>query len=77
MDVQLSGPYTLRHHTHTFEEHDATTLCRDRDRYRPRGGGLIHWLFVRRDVERIFQSRRQRLTELFPGTENRAPAGTF
>jgi hypothetical protein len=34
-------------------------------RYRPRGGALIHWQFVRRDVERIFQYRQQRMQELF------------
>ena len=28
------------------------------------------WLFVRRDIERIFQSRRQRLKELFASREN-------
>jgi ligand-binding SRPBCC domain-containing protein len=65
VDVQLRGPYTLWHHTHNFEEHDGSTLCLDWVRYRPRGGALINWLFVRRDVERIFQYRQQRMQELF------------
>ena len=65
VDVQLSGPYTLWHHTHTFEERDGGTLCRDEVRYRPRGGALIYWLFVRRDVERIFDYRKKRLDEIF------------
>lgn len=65
VDVQLRGPYNLWHHTHTFEERDGGTLCADRVRYRPRGGALINWLFVRRDVERIFQFRQQRMKELF------------
>jgi ligand-binding SRPBCC domain-containing protein len=65
VDVQLRGPYTLWHHTHTFKEHDGGTLCLDRVRYRPRGGALINWLFVRRDVERIFQYRQQCLLEVF------------
>lgn len=65
VDQQLRGPYTLWHHTHTFEECDGGTLCRDRVRYRPRGGALINWLFVRRDVERIFRFREQRMKELF------------
>jgi ligand-binding SRPBCC domain-containing protein len=64
-DVQLRGPYTLWHHTHTFEERDGGTLCLDQVRYRPRGGALVHWLFVRRDVERIFQYRQQRLKDIF------------
>jgi len=65
VDVQLRGPYTLWHHTHTFEERDRGTVCIDHIRYRPRGGALINWLFVRRDVERIFRYREQRMNELF------------
>ena len=66
VDVQLRGPYTLWHHTHTFEERDAGTLCSDHVRYRPRGGALINWLFVRSEVERIFAYRSERLSALFP-----------
>jgi ligand-binding SRPBCC domain-containing protein len=66
VDVQLRGPYTHWHHTHTFEEHDGGTLCHDEVRYRPRGGALVNWLFVRRDVERIFDFRQQQLRALFP-----------
>ena len=29
VDVQIRGPYTLWHHTHSFEERDHGTLCRD------------------------------------------------
>ncbi len=65
VDVQLRGPYILWHHTHTFESRDGGTLCGDHVRYRPRGGALAHWLFVRRDVEGIFQYRQQRLKDLF------------
>ena len=64
VDEQLRGPYTLWHHTHTFEERDGGTLCMDDVRYRPRGGALMNWLFVRRDVERIFDYRQQRLHEI-------------
>jgi len=66
VDVQLRGPYTLWHHTHTFAELDGGTLCRDEVRYRPLGGALTNRLFVARDVRRIFQYRQQRLAELFP-----------
>ena len=66
VDVQRRGPYTLWEHTHTFEDKDGGTLCRDDVRYRPRGGALIDWLFVRRDVEKIFAYRLQRLREMFP-----------
>ena len=64
-DVQVRGPYTLWCHKHSFEERDNGTLCIDDVRYRPRGGTLMNWLFVRRDVEKIFQYRRKRLGELF------------
>lgn len=69
VDIQLRGPYTLWHHTHSFEERDGGTLCVDTVRYRPRGGALTNWLFVRRDVERIFDFRRQRLVQIL-GTES-------
>jgi ligand-binding SRPBCC domain-containing protein len=65
VDIQLRGPYTLWHHTHAFEERDGGTLCTDRVRYRPRGGALINWLFVRREVMRIFKYRQERLVEIF------------
>lgn len=65
VDVQLRGPYSLWHHTHTFVGRDGGTQCLDDVRYRPRGGALINWLFVRRDVERIFKYRQERLKECF------------
>ncbi len=65
VDTQLKGPYTLWHHTHTFQERGGGTLCLDDVRYRPFGGAIINALFVRRDVERIFAYRTKKLTELF------------
>jgi len=64
VDVQLRGPYKLWHHTHTFAEKNNGTLCVDQVRYRPRGGTIVNWLFVRRDVERIFAYRTARMQEL-------------
>jgi ligand-binding SRPBCC domain-containing protein len=69
VDTQLRGPYTLWHHTHTFRERSGGTDCFDEVRYRPRGGALINWLFVRRDVENIFAYRREQLLKLFPGPQ--------
>jgi len=68
IDVQLRGPYRLWHHTHTFEEVHGGTLCIDDVRYCPRGGALLNWLFVRRDVARIFTYRQERLLEIFSAT---------
>lgn len=64
-DLQLRGPYTLWHHTHTFDQRHGGTLCGDSVRYRPLGGALVNWLFVRRDVEKIFRYRQQRMKQLF------------
>jgi ligand-binding SRPBCC domain-containing protein len=68
VDMQLWGPYTLWHHTHIFEERDGGTLCTDDVRYRPRGGALTNWLFVRRDVERIFAFRSTKLRQILGNT---------
>ncbi len=61
VDVQLRGPYSLWHHTHTFEPAgvDATVIG-DRVRYGlPLGplGEIGHTLLVRRDLKRIFDYR--------------------
>ena len=65
VDEQISGPYRLWHHTHRFEASNGGTLCTDRVRYAHWGGPLVERWFVRPDVERIFEYRRQRLIELF------------
>lgn len=65
VDTQLRGPYKLWHHTHEFVPSDGGTLCTDVVRYRPLGGAISNWLFVQRDVQRIFTYRQQRLVELF------------
>lgn len=66
-DVQLSGPYRLWHHTHSFERDGDGTLMRDVVRYAlPLGliGALAHLLVVRRDLERIFDFRRDAVARL-------------
>jgi ligand-binding SRPBCC domain-containing protein len=66
VDVQLRGPYARWEHTHAFEpDGDAAVVIRDRVRYAlPLGplGALAHALFVRRDLERIFDYRRDAVT---------------
>jgi ligand-binding SRPBCC domain-containing protein len=74
VDVQLRGPYTLWHHTHTFAAREGGTVCRDEVRYRPRGGALMNRLFVRRDVEQIFLYRQKRLREIFGNSSATAGA---
>ncbi|GAC1316129.1 MAG: SRPBCC family protein [Thermoleophilaceae bacterium] len=71
VDVQLSGPYLLWHHTHTFEsEPSGGTLMRDVVRYAlPLGalGALAHPLLVRRDLDRIFAYRGAEVERLVTG----------
>ncbi len=70
IDVQLSGPYRLWHHTHRFEAHNGGTRMTDIVRYRlPFGllGVAVHTLKVRRDIEQIFDYRFLRINELFAG----------
>jgi len=60
-DVQLSGPYALWDHTHTFEAGPGgDTVMRDTVIYEiPFGplGRIAQALFVRRDLERVFDHR--------------------
>jgi ligand-binding SRPBCC domain-containing protein len=62
VDVQLSGPYRMWHHTHDFSAAaDGGTLMTDTVRYAlPFGplGELAHRALVRRDLERIFDFRQ-------------------
>ena len=62
VDAQVRGPYRTWRHEHRFEPApDGGTLMTDRVDYElPLGplGALAHLLFVRRDLERIFDHRR-------------------
>jgi ligand-binding SRPBCC domain-containing protein len=66
VDAQVRGPYRVWRHTHLFEDHPEGTLVRDRVSYEiPLGplGGLARRLFVRRDLDRIFDYRRLAVAE--------------
>ncbi|MBP1772107.1 MAG: cyclase/dehydrase [Holophagaceae bacterium] len=76
VDTQLAGPYALWHHTHAFEDLPASpdlpqggTRMTDRVRYRVGWGFLgriVTALWVRRDIARIFEYRKQALAARFP-----------
>lgn len=66
VDEQRLGPYRQWIHTHEFEERDGGTLCRDHVAYAVPGGALLNWLFIRRDVERIFAYRQAALRRQVP-----------
>ena len=65
VDEQRLGPYRRWCHTHAFAEHDGGTRCHDRVEYAVPGGALINWLFVRRDVDKIFAYRAAALKKHF------------
>jgi ligand-binding SRPBCC domain-containing protein len=67
VDRQLRGPYRLWHHRHDFVARGDATLVRDRVAYAlPLGplGDVAHAAFVRRDLDRIFDFRRDAVREL-------------
>lgn len=68
VDTQLSGPYSLWHHTHEFVPMAGGTLLRDRVRYRvPFGwlGAMASGWKVHKDVATIFEFRRKKIAERF------------
>lgn len=69
VDFQRKGPYALWHHTHSFKSLDGNrTLIADEVLYQlPLGplGLLPYWLFVRRDVESIFDHRERVIARIF------------
>ena len=70
VDEQVRGPYRKWHHTHTFHAEDRSTRIVDHVVYElPFGplGTLTHALIVRRQLEGIFEYRRERITALLEG----------
>jgi ligand-binding SRPBCC domain-containing protein len=68
VDVQLKGPYKVWRHRHGFEDVDGGTRMTDRVDYElPFGllGRLARWLFVRRQVEGIFDYRNEVIVKEF------------
>jgi ligand-binding SRPBCC domain-containing protein len=68
IDEQRFGPYTLWHHQHHFKEVPGGVEMTDEVNFAiPLGllGRFAHWLFVGREVNRIFDYRFKKLEELF------------
>ena len=69
-DVQLRGPYAEWIHRHTIEPGPTGTWITDEVSYRlPRVplGGLVHELFVRPRLLRIFEYRREAMRSFSSG----------
>jgi ligand-binding SRPBCC domain-containing protein len=67
-DVQQHGPFALWEHTHIFEAAGNDVLMTDRVRYALPLGLLGVWarkLFVKRQLEEIFEYRDARIREIF------------
>lgn len=70
VDVQVRGPYRTWEHTHEFTPEGNGTRVRDHVRYALALGPVgdaVRWMFVARDVERIFDYRQRILAERFGG----------
>lgn len=68
VDVQLRGPYARWEHRHMFRTERHGTWMEDRVTYRlPLGplGRLLHRLWVRRQLQKIFAYRGKRLEAVF------------
>ncbi len=78
VDEQLSGPYKFWHHTHSFKATDDGTIIRDEVRYvLPFGtlGRIVHWLFVKNQIEKIFCFRAKIIAEYFSRDTKSETAG--
>jgi ligand-binding SRPBCC domain-containing protein len=67
-DEQLEEPYTFWRHTHGFAEANGGTLITDNIHFKlPFGamGRLVHALVIRRQLEGIFNHRRQVIEKVF------------
>jgi ligand-binding SRPBCC domain-containing protein len=68
VDEQRAGPYRLWYHEHHFAAVNGGVLMTDRVTYAlPFGslGDLVHALWVRRTLRRIFDYRREAVARLF------------
>lgn len=71
VDEQLKGPYSFWHHSHIFEPCEGGTNIIDEVRYAmPFGllGKLAHLLFVKRQLDGIFEYRRRMIEKLWPNS---------
>jgi len=65
VDEQRRGPYRSWMHEHVFKESAGGCRMTDSVRYSVWGGRLVHSLFVKRDVLRIFRHRAAVLQKIF------------
>ena len=79
VDEQRFGPYAMWHHQHHFEEVEGGVLMTDLIHYKaPLGflGDIAVALFIKKQLEGIFDFRKKKVEELFPSTANKAQKPT-
>tara|TARA_Y100001968_G_C19336384_1_gene707109 strand:+ start:693 stop:1151 length:459 start_codon:yes stop_codon:yes gene_type:complete len=68
IDEQKIGPYSLWHHQHFFEPCEGGVIMKDIVTYKlPFGlfGRFLHWLFIKRKLNNIFNYRFQKMDKIF------------
>jgi ligand-binding SRPBCC domain-containing protein len=73
VDLQLYGPYSFWHHQHFIHEIDGGVQMEDIIHYKvPLGilGRMVHPFLVKPKLEKVFEYRKERLTELFGEYQN-------
>lgn len=79
VDEQRKGPYSMWHHEHHFKEVEGGVEMTDIVSYIvPFGfiGRLAHRLFIRKQLEGIFDYRTKKVEELFPSGQKAKSAGS-
>jgi hypothetical protein len=77
IDQQIKGPYTIWHHTHTFQNVDGGVEIKDRVVYSiPFSilGRILNFLWIRKDLENIFNYRKKVIDELFENDDYKSYA---
>lgn len=70
VDEQRIGPYAFWYHYHELEKIEDGVLMTDRVHYKvPFGffGKVLHYFFIRKMLDHIFEYRHLKLTEIFEG----------
>ena len=67
IDQQLKGPYKIWHHTHSFHQTSKGVIIKDKILYQlpiPFFGDLIMGYFIKKDVQQIFEYRKNILKKI-------------
>jgi ligand-binding SRPBCC domain-containing protein len=71
VDEQRRGPYSMWHHQHFLEPSGQGVLMTDIVSYSPPFGflgAIANTLFIRKQLDSIFNYRENQLEKLFPGS---------